>query len=66
VPATREATLVHFLDNLGGRLGTFDRLEKELPEGAAWSGFDRGVGAAAYFADRAVVPVDGAQRAAAA
>src|SRR6185503_20931617 len=28
VPCTREATLVHFLDNLGGRLGSFDRLEK--------------------------------------
>ena len=34
VPCTREATLVHFLDNLGGRLGSFDRLEKELPAGA--------------------------------
>ena len=33
VPRTREATLVHFLDNLGGRLGSFDRLEKELPAG---------------------------------
>jgi 3'-5' exoribonuclease len=67
VPATREATLVHFLDNLGGRLGSFDRLEKELPDGAAWSGFDRGVGAAAYFASRAGEPeADDAQRAAAA
>src|SRR3954447_11728114 len=66
VPATREATLVHFLDNLGGRLGSFDRLEKELPDGSAWSAFDRGVGAAAYFASRAVADdVDGAQRAAA-
>jgi 3'-5' exoribonuclease len=65
VPATREATLVHFLDNLGGRLGTFDRLEKELPDGAAWSSFDRGVGAAAYFASRVAEDVDGAQRAAA-
>jgi 3'-5' exoribonuclease len=37
VPCTREATLVHFLDNLGGRLGSFDRLEKELPVGASWS-----------------------------
>ena len=33
VPCTREATLVHFCDNLGGRLGSFDRLEKELPSG---------------------------------
>jgi 3'-5' exoribonuclease len=34
VPCTREATLVHFVDNLGGRLGSFDRLEKELAPGA--------------------------------
>jgi 3'-5' exoribonuclease len=49
VPCTREATLVHFLDNLGGRLGSFDRLEKELPAGATWSGFDRALGASAFF-----------------
>jgi 3'-5' exoribonuclease len=49
MPATREATLVHFLDNLGGRLGSFDRLEKELPAGASWSGFDRALGASAFF-----------------
>jgi len=54
VPCTREATLVHFLDNLGGRLGSFDRLEKELPDGAAWSPFDRAIGSGAYFAARAV------------
>jgi 3'-5' exoribonuclease len=49
VPATREATLVHFLDNLGGRLGSFDRLEKALAPGASWTSFDRGIGASAYF-----------------
>src|SRR3954447_2077721 len=62
VPCTREATLVHFLDNLGGRLGSFDRLEKELPDGAAWSPYDRAIGAGAYFASRAAP----AERAAAA
>ena len=51
-PCTREATLVHFLDNLGGRLGSFDRLERELPDGATWSGFDRALGGGAYFASR--------------
>src|SRR6202042_259701 len=50
VPATREATLVHMIDNLGGRLGSFDRLEKELPEGAQWSRFDRALGGGAFFA----------------
>jgi 3'-5' exoribonuclease len=50
VPCTREATLVHFCDNLGGRLGSFDRLEKELPRGERWSGFDRALGGGAYFA----------------
>jgi 3'-5' exoribonuclease len=49
VPCTREATLVHFCDNLGGRLGSFDRLEKELPSGERWSGFDRAIGSGAYF-----------------
>ena len=52
LPATREATLVHMIDNLGGRLGSFDRIEKELPEGAQWSGFDRALGGGAWFADR--------------
>ena len=59
VPCTREATLVHFLDNLGGRLGSFDRLEKELPDGAAWSPFDRALGGGAFFAARAVPAADG-------
>jgi len=52
VPATREATLVHMIDNLGGRLGSFDRLEKELPHGSAWSGYDRALGGGAFFAAR--------------
>jgi len=50
VPCTREATLVHMIDNLGGRLGSFDRLEKELPDGSRWSGYDRALGGGAYFA----------------
>ena len=49
VPATREATLVHAMDNLGGKLGSFDRIERELPDGQAWSKFDRGLDSAAYF-----------------
>lgn len=49
VPCTREATLVHMIDNLGGRLGAFDRLEKDLAPGAAWSSYDRALGSGAYF-----------------
>ena len=52
VPCTREATLVHMIDNLGGRLGSFDRLEKELPDGTRWSPFDRALGGGAWFAGR--------------
>ena len=52
VPCTREATLVHTIDNLGGKLGSFDRLEKELPEGSTWSAFDRALGGGAWFAGR--------------
>jgi 3'-5' exoribonuclease len=52
VPCTREATLVHMLDNLGGRLGSFDRLERGLAPGLRWSGFDRALGATAFFAER--------------
>jgi 3'-5' exoribonuclease len=54
VPCTREATLVHMIDNLGGRLGSFDRLEKALPDGERWSAFDKGIGGGAFFAS---VPV---------
>jgi 3'-5' exoribonuclease len=50
VPCTREATLVHMIDNLGGRLGSFDRLEKALAEGEQWSGYDKALGGGAYFA----------------
>jgi 3'-5' exoribonuclease len=53
VPCTREATLVHMIDNLGGRLGSFDRLEKELPAGERWSSFDRALGGGAYFSQPA-------------
>jgi 3'-5' exoribonuclease len=49
LPCTREATLVHMIDNLGGRLGSFDRLEKELAPGERWSGFDRAIGGGAFF-----------------
>jgi 3'-5' exoribonuclease len=52
VPCTREATLVHMIDNLGGRLGSFDRLEKELAPGSRWSGFDRAIAGAAFFGAR--------------
>ena len=49
VPCTREATVVHAIDNLGGKLGSFDRLEKGLQEGETWSRFDRALSGSAYF-----------------
>jgi 3'-5' exoribonuclease len=53
VPATREAVLVHAIDNLGGKLGSFDRLERELPDGDSWSSFDRALQGSAFFGTRA-------------
>lgn len=53
VPCTREATLVHMIDNLGARLGSFDRVQKSLPAGEQWSPFDNGIGGGAYFAPAA-------------
>ena len=55
VPCTREAVLVHMIDNLGGRLGSFDRLERELPAGDSWSGFDRALSGSAYFGGRSAI-----------
>jgi 3'-5' exoribonuclease len=49
VPCTREATLVHMADNLGSKLGSFDRIEGGLDAGAQWSSYDSGIGAVAYF-----------------
>ena len=63
VPCTREATLVHMADNIGARMGSFDRLEKSLTPGQAWSAFDKGLGGGAFFAT-APAPVPDEQRAA--
>lgn len=60
VPCTREATLVHMIDNLGGRLGSFDRLEKELPAGEQWSAYDKALGGGAYFAPRPDIDAEAA------
>jgi 3'-5' exoribonuclease len=62
VPCTREAVLVHMVDNLGGRLGSFDRLERQLPTGDSWSGFDRALSGSAYFGarDAAIQPTEDA------
>jgi 3'-5' exoribonuclease len=40
------------IDNLGGRLGSFDRLEKSLTDGQQWSSFDSALGSGAFFAAR--------------
>jgi 3'-5' exoribonuclease len=64
VPCTREATLVHMIDNLGGKLGSFDRLEKALTDGETWSGFDRALSGSAFFASRREAPESRAAEAA--
>ena len=64
VPCTREATLVHMIDNLGGRLGSFDRVERALLGGEQWSSYDKGIGTGAYFAGRTVPAPDAERRAA--
>ncbi len=48
-PAIREAVLVHMIDNLGGTLGSFDRLEKTLAPGSTWSQRDFAIGGSAWF-----------------
>jgi len=58
VPCTREATLVHMIDNLGGTLGSFDRLEKSLGDGETWSSFDRALSGSAYFSGRCTPTAD--------
>jgi 3'-5' exoribonuclease len=55
-PRTREATVVHAMDNLGGKLGSFDRLEKGLQDGETWSRFDRAIAGSAWFAGAAQAP----------
>ena len=52
---------MHMIDNLGGRLGSFDRLEKELAPGRRWSPFDRAIGAGAFFAERGGEPAQDGQ-----
>jgi 3'-5' exoribonuclease len=49
VPGTREAALVHAIDNLSGQMGAFDRLEKATGPGERWSAYDRALGTSAFF-----------------
>ncbi len=59
VPCTREATLVHMADNLGSKLGSFDRVERALDAGAQWGSYDNGIGAVAYFGADGAEPQSG-------
>ncbi len=56
VPCTREATLVHMADNLGSKLGSFDRVERALDAGAQWASYDNGIGAVAWFGAEGAEP----------
>ena len=53
VPGTREAALVHAIDNLSGQLGAFDRLKRQTPPGERWSRYDRVLGTSAFLAGAA-------------
>jgi 3'-5' exoribonuclease len=56
VPSTREATVVHAMDELSGRLGAFDRLERETADGETWSRYDHVLETNAWLASRDAVP----------
>jgi len=49
-PCTREAALVHAMDNLSGHLGAYDRLEDETQADEHWSRYDRVLEGSAFFA----------------
>ena len=48
-PCTREATLVHAMDELSGRMGAYDRLVKETASEQPWSRFDRVLETSAFL-----------------
>ena len=56
VPATREAWLVHMIDNLGGSSAPSTASRRAWRRAPRWTGFDRGVGASAYFGPPRAVP----------
>jgi 3'-5' exoribonuclease len=49
VPCTREATLVHMIDNLGGRLGQLRPAGEGARARRGVVAFDRAIGGGAYF-----------------
>lgn len=49
VPCTREATVVHAMDELSSRLGAFDRLDRESGKQESWSRYDRVLETAAWL-----------------
>jgi 3'-5' exoribonuclease len=50
VPGTREAVLVHAIDELSGQLGAFDRLQEQTPPRERWSRYDHVLGGSAFLA----------------
>lgn len=59
VPSTREAALVHAIDNLSGQMGAFDRLEKATEPDQSWSRYDRVLETCAFFGDRTAPVIGG-------
>jgi 3'-5' exoribonuclease len=60
-PCTREATIVHAIDNLGGTLGSFDRLQKGLQDGESWTQYDRAIEGSAWFPPPSTPPEPAAE-----
>ncbi|MGE4426244.1 MAG: HD domain-containing protein, partial [Solirubrobacteraceae bacterium] len=49
VPATREAMLVHHVDDLAARMGIVDRLERTAGPDDRWSAWDRAIGGTVHL-----------------
>lgn len=48
-PATPEALLVHYVDNLSARMGAWAKAVKDTPKGEAFSGYSRALGGRALI-----------------
>jgi 3'-5' exoribonuclease len=52
VPATREAIIVHYCDDMCARVGAFDHVERGITNGDRWSGFNKMLETKVYLPPR--------------